>query len=253
MRNLVLLTVGMILLSCAPASVAQEVTLIAPGGMRCAIDRMTPDIARKTGYTLKPTIGTGGGTHQQIVRGEAFDVPVVQPPYDDVIASGNVVKSSEMPLASVAVALITRKGDPKPNISTADALKQTLLAAKLISYPDGAGGNGGAAGVSFDATLHKLGIYDQIQPKVKREAGVAPVKLLTDGKIDLAVTFISEAEVPGVEVVGALPADVSTPTRLVGFVSTHAKLPEAAQAVLRYISSADAAAAYKACGMQPGR
>ena len=63
------------------------------------------------------------------------------------------------------------------------------------------------------------------------------MKLLTDGKIDRAVTFISEAEIPGVEIIGALPADVSTPTRLVGFVSSHAKLPEAAQAVLHYLSS----------------
>ncbi len=68
---------------------AEEVTLIAPGGMRCPIDRMTPDFNRKTGHVLKATIGSGGATHQQVVRGVPFDVPIVQPPYQDVIASGN--------------------------------------------------------------------------------------------------------------------------------------------------------------------
>jgi molybdate transport system substrate-binding protein len=235
------------------AARAQEVTLIAPGGMRCPIDRMMPDFERKTGYKVKPTIGAGGATHRQVVRGEAFDVPIVQPPYQDVIDSGNVVAGSETPLATVAVVVAVRKGDPKPDISSPDAVKRTLLGAKAISYPDGAGGLGGAAGVSFDATQKKLGIYDEMKPRVKRVQGVSLMQLLTKGDIDVAVTFASEINEPGVELVGPLPKDISTPTALVGFVSSHAKSPEAAKAVLSYLASADAAAAYKACAMTPGR
>ncbi len=247
-----LLLLSMLLL--APhAARAQEVTLIAPGGMRCPIDRMMPDFERKTGYKVKPTIGAGGATHRQVVRGEAFDVPIVQPPYQDVIDSGNVVAGSETPLATVAVVVAVRKGDPKPDISSPDAVKRTLLGAKAISYPDGAGGLGGAAGVSFDATQKKLGIYDEMKPRVKRVQGVSLMQLLTKGDIDVAVTFASEINEPGVELVGPLPKDISTPTALVGFVSSHAKSPEAAKAVLSYLASADAAAAYKACAMTPGR
>jgi molybdate transport system substrate-binding protein len=232
---------------------AQEVTLIAPGGMRCPLDRMKPDFERKTGHAVKVTIGSGGATHQQVVRGEPFDVPVVQPPYQDVLASGNVVGSSETPLATVAIVVAVRKGDPKPDISTPEAVKRMLLAAKAISYPDGAGGLGGAAGVSIDETQKKLGIYEQMKPKVKRMQGVSLMQLLTRGDIDFAVTFSSEVNDPGVEVVGVLPREISTPTALVGFVSSHAKSPEAAKAVLSYLASSDAAAAYKACAMQPGR
>src|SRR5258708_6125891 len=126
---------------------AQEVTLVAPGGMRCAIDRMTPDFERKIGHTVKATIGSGGATHQQVVHGEPFDVPIVQPPYQDVLASGNVVANSETPLATVPIVVAVRKGEPKPDISTPEAIKRMLLGAKAISYPDGAGGLGGAAGV----------------------------------------------------------------------------------------------------------
>jgi molybdate transport system substrate-binding protein len=149
--------------------------------------------------------------------------------------------------------VVVRKGSPKPDISTADAVKRMLLSAKSLSYPDGAGGRGGAAGVSFDLTQRKLDIYDQIQPKVKRVQGVSLMRLLTNGDIDVAVTFSSEIDDSGVEVVGPLPGAISTPTALVGFVSTHAKTPNAAKALLTYLWSADAATAYKACGMQPGR
>ena len=128
-----------------------------------------------------------------------------------------------------------------------------LLAAKAISYPDGAGGQGGAAGVSFDNTQKKLGIFEEMKPKVKRLQGVSLMKMLTNGDIDVAITFASEINDPGVEVVGPLPRDISTPTALVGFISTHAKAPEAAKALLSYLSSPAAAAAYRACAMQVGK
>ncbi len=253
MKHLRSIALVLLALSGPSAALADEVTLIAPGGMRCAIDRMTPEFEKKTGHMIKATIGSGGGTHQQVVGGQLFDVPIVQPPYQDVIASGHVVAGSETPLATVPMVVVVKKGSPTPDISTADAVKRMLLAAKALSYPDGAGGRGGAAGVSFDATQRKLGIYDQVQPKVKRVQGVSLMKLLTNGDIDVAVTFSSEINDPGVEVIGQLPREISTPTALVGFVSTHTKEPGAAKALLTYLSSVDAAAAYKACGMQPGR
>ncbi len=87
-----------------------EVTLIAPGGIRAAIEQLIPGFEKKTGYKVKATFGSGGGTHKQVVSGEAFDVPIVQPPYQDVLDSGNVVKSSEKPLASVAVGVAVARG-----------------------------------------------------------------------------------------------------------------------------------------------
>jgi molybdate transport system substrate-binding protein len=250
-----LLSLTMAVLSVGTSHVAagDEVTLIAPGGMRCALDRIAPEFERKTGHKLTATIGSGGSTHQRVVQGEVFDVPVVQPPYQDVIASGHVVATTETPLATVPMVVVVKKGTPKPDISTPDAVKRLLLGAKFISYPDGAGGRGGAAGVSFDATQKQLGIYDQLQPRIKRIQGVTLMQLVTRDEIDFAVTFSSEVNDPGVEIVGQLPREISTPTALVAFVSTHAKAPEAARALLTYLSSPDGAAAYKACGMQPGR
>lgn len=232
---------------------ADEVTLVAPGGIRAAVEQMIPAFEKKTGHKVKATFGSGLGTKRQVAAGEPFDVPIVQPPYPEVLASGHVVAASETPLASVAVGVAVRTGQRKPDISTPDAVKRMLLAAKSISYPDPAGG--AAAGVSFTETLKKLGIAEQMQPKIKlAQGGAAAMEALAKGEVEIGLTFISEIITePGVESVGALPREISTPTGLVGFVSAHAKAPAAARALLTYLSSPEAALVYKARGMQPGR
>ena len=234
------------------ARAQSEVTLVAPGGIRDAVEQLIPGFESQSGHKVKATFGSGLGTKQQVVRGDAFDVPIVQPPYPDVLASGNVVAKSAKTLASVSVGVAVRHGAPKPDISTPDAVKRMLLAAKSISYPDGAAG--AAAGVSFDATLKKLGISDQMQPKIKRaQGGAGAMEMVAKGDVEIGLTFLSEMAVPGIDVVGPLPRAISTPTTLVGFVSSHAKDPAAAKALLDYLSSPAAAAVYKAKGMQPGR
>jgi molybdate transport system substrate-binding protein len=228
------------------------VTLIAPGGIQAPIEQLIPEFERKTGYKVKATFGTGLATKKRVATGEVFDVPVVQPPYPEVLASGNVIAGSAKTLASVAVAVAVRKGAPKPDISTPEAVKRTLLAAKSISYPDPA--TGAAAGVTFDATLKKLGISEQVQAKLKRgQGGAGAMGLVASGEVEIGLTFISEMGVPGIDIVGDLPSEIAPPTSLVGFISTHAKDPAAAKALLDFLSSPVAAGAYEAHRMQPGR
>lgn len=245
-------TVVLIAVSAFPASAA-EITLIAPGGIRAALEELIPGFERATGHRVKATFGSGGGTKERIVKGERFDVPVAQPPLDPVIASGHVVPASETPLASVAIGLAVRAGSPKPDISTADAVKRLLLTAKAISYPNPA--SGAAAGVSLNETLEKLGIAGEIKPKIKlAQGGRGAMQMLANGEVDYGLTFISEIITEsGVEVVGPLPRDISTPTELVGFLSAHTNERGAAEALLRYLSSPEANAIYRARGMQPGR
>jgi len=252
MKSLLSLAVIAAVLGAPHGAHAQaEVTLIAPGGIRAAVEQLIPGFERKTGYKVKPTFGSGLGTKQQVTRGEAFDVPIVQPPYPEVLASGYVVTNTAKPLASVSVGIAVRQGAPKPDVSTPAAVKSTLLAAKSVSYPNSAGG--AAAGVSFEATLKKLGIAEQIEPKLKRaQGGANAMKMVANGEAEIGLTFLSEMDEPGIEVVGALPKEISAPTSLVGFVSTHAKDPAAAKALLDYLSSSEAAAAYKAQHMEPG-
>lgn len=232
------------------ARAQKEITLIAPGGIRAAIEQLIPGFEQKTGYKVKATFGSGLGTKRQVARGEAFDVPVVQPPYPEVLASGNVVADSATPLASVALGMAVRPGAPKPDISTSAAVKRTLLAAQSVSYPNPAGG--AAAGVTFDETLKKLGIAQKMEPKLKRaQGGARAMEMVAKGEAEIGLTFVSEMNEPGIEVVGPLPEEIATPTRLVGFVSAHAKDPAAAKALLEYLSAPAAAGAYRAQRMEP--
>ena len=232
---------------------ADEITLVAPGGIRAAIVKLIPEFEKKTGHKVVATFGSGLGTKRQVAAGEPFDVPVVQPPYPDVLASGHVVANTATPLATVAVGVAVRSGERKPDLSTPDAVKRMLLAARAIAYPNGA--SGAAAGVSFDETLARLGIADQMKPKITlAQGGAGAMAALAKGEVDIGLTFISEIITePGVELVGPLPREISTPTALVGFLSAHARAPEAAKALLAFLSSPDAAAVYRASGMQPGR
>lgn len=252
MKKLLLSFSLTLLLGCAVSLHAQtEVTLVAPGGIRAPIEQLIPGFESKTGHKVKATFGSGLGTKKQVADGEPFDVPVVQPPYPEVLASGNVIEKSAKPLANVSVAVAVKKGAPKPDISTPEAVKKMLLSAKSIAYPNAAGG--AAAGVSFEETLKKLGIYEQMQPKIKRaQGGAGAMKMAASGEVEIGLTFMSEMDDPGIDIVGPLPKEICPPTVLVGFISTHAKDPAAAKALLDYLSSPEAAPVYKQHGMQPG-
>ena len=227
-----------------------EITLIAPGGIRAAVERLLPDFERKTGYKVKATFGSGNGTKAQVTRGEPFDVPIVQPPYPEVLASGNVVAASATPLASVSLGVAVRQGARKPDISTPDAVKRALLAAKSISFPNPAGG--AAAGVTFEKTLKQMGIAEQLEPKLKRaQGGAAAMMMVANGEAEIGLTFLSEMDEPGLDIVGPLPKEIAPPTTLVGFVSAHAKDPATAKALVSYLAAPEAAKIYKAQHMEP--
>ena len=229
---------------------AVELTLIAPGGIRAAVNQMLPEFERKTGNTVKATFGSGGGTKARVVKGEPFDVPVVQVPYEDVIKSGHVVVASETPLANVSVGLAVRAGAPKPDISTADAVKKLLLGAKFISYPNAA--NGAAAGVSFDETLKKLGIADEMKPKIKLLDIPAP-EGVAKGQVEIGLGPISEIlTVPGAQVAGPFPAGLQSYLVVSGGVAAHTKDAGAAQALIKFLTSPAVLPALKARGMEPG-
>ncbi|HEY4276174.1 MAG TPA: substrate-binding domain-containing protein [Rhizomicrobium sp.] len=244
----------LLLLLCGFADSAyggEPVTLIAPIGVRAALQDMFPAFERETGYTVNATFGSGLTTKKQIAQGEVFDVSIAQPPFPEILASGNVVIDSQIPIASVSVAVAVRKGQPKPDIATPDAVKRMLLSAKAISFP--APSFGAAAGVSFEKTLEKLGIAKQVEAKlVRTQGGYAAMKLLADGKVDIGLTFRSEMSDPGINAVGPLPEEISPPTKLIGFVSAHSKNPGAAKALLAFIHSAQVRESYQKNGMQPG-
>ena len=247
-----LAAVAALVLGCALNAAAQEeITFLTPQPLKASVDNLIPGFEAKTGYKVKMTVGSGLGTKQQVARGEPFDVPVILPPYAEALASGNVVTSSATTLASLIMALGVRKGAAKPDISTPAAAKAALLAAKSISYVDPMVGS---AGLPVVALLKNLGITEQVQAKLKiGMTGGVVQNLVAKGEAEICLLYLSDIRNPGVEVVGPVPQQVAPPTNLVAFVSTRAKNPAAARALIDYLSSPEAEAVYKAEGMQPGR
>jgi molybdate transport system substrate-binding protein len=233
-----------------------EITFLAPGIMQEPIEQLIKEFEAKTGHKVKATFGGEDSTKQQIIKGEAFDVPALEStgktPLDDVTASGNVVASSATPIAKIPVGVAVRKGAPKPDISTPEAVKRMLLNAKSIAYPDLAALP--ASGISVNDTIKKLGILDQMQPKTKfGRGGPGSMTMVANGEVEIGFTFLPGITNPGVDIVGTLPTEISPPTVVVGFVSAHAKDPAAAKELLMFLASREADPAYLADKMQPGR
>jgi molybdate transport system substrate-binding protein len=245
------LVVALILGASSGLRAQSEVTLVTVAGIREPIDELLHRYEAKTGQKVKTVYGSVGVTRKHVLDGDAFDLAVVLVPDADVMASGNVVPGSATTVASLVVGAGVPHGAPKPDISTPDALKRTLLAAKSISYSDPSGGS--AAGTSFADTLKALGIAQQVQSKVKMgKGGGEAMASVTKGEAEIGFVFYNEINEPGIDLVGPLPAQVSPPIRMAGLFSSHAKNPAGAKALLDFLCSPEAAAVFKAARLVPG-
>jgi molybdate transport system substrate-binding protein len=148
-----------------------------------------------------------------------------------------------------------RAGAPKPDISTPIAVKRTLLAAKSIAYPDPAAG---ASGLNVVDMLRRLGIAEQVKAKTKlTQGGGRAMAMVASGEVEIGMTYLigmgGDQQKPGqIDIVGTLPAAISPPTPLIGFVSSKTKYPEAAKELLTYLSSPEAAATFSKHWLLPG-
>jgi molybdate transport system substrate-binding protein len=236
------------------ARAQQELTLIAPNIIDDPIKELAKAFEEKTGIKLKPTIGAVVASKDRVVHGEPFDVPLVEVPYDaEAIKSGNVVPNSAMALCNIALGVAVKKGAPKPDISTPEAVKRAFLAAQSIAHVN-PNPTGAASGIAATEAIEKLGIAEQIKSKIMMgNGGARTMAMVANGQAEIGMTLLPGMQDPGIDVVGPLPRDVAPPIVVIGFVSTHAKDPGAARQLLIFLSSPEAAAVYKKYKMQPGR
>ena len=152
---------------------------------------------------------------------------------------------SQTALGSVQIGLVFKSGTAAPDISTADAVKKTLLTAKSVTYPS-------IMADSIHDTLTKLGIVSEVQAKFQSAAnGAAVLQNVRDGDGEVGFAFLGEAKAPGIDVAGALPAGISEPMPLSAFLSVRAQSSAAAQTLLRDMTSPAAANIYRTNGMVP--
>ena len=254
MKSLFLMvaTVGLALGMSSGARAQSEITLLSPNPIKETIDKLVADFEAKTGNKVKITYGTGVGTRKTVAEGGALDVTLLFAPFDDALKTGNVVKSSATVVARLRLAIAVKKGAPKPDISTVAAVKKTLLNAKSIISVDPAQGSVGGATL---LALDKMGLTDQIKPKITWVTGGGEVQSsVAKGETEIALgPYLSDMRNPGLDIVGALPPEAATPVDITGFLSTNGKDPKAALSLLDYLKSSQAAPVWQAAKAFPVR
>ena len=170
------------------------------------------------------------------------------PAIDAQIKAGKVVSGSRVDLAKSGVGAAVPKGAPKPDISTTEALKKTLLAAKSIGYSTG------PSGVYMISLFEKLGLMDQVKPKLKQTpTGVFVGTIIANREVEVGFQQVSEVgNFPGVDYVGPLPADVQQMTVFSSGIVVDAKEAEPARALVKFLTTPEAGAAFRKRGMEPG-
>jgi len=229
-----------------------EITLLSPNPIEMTINKLIADYEAKTGTHVKVTYGTGVSTRTTVASGGALDVSLLFSPFDEAIRTGNVVRGSATVIARQRLAIAVRKGAAKPDISTRDAVRRTLLNAKSIISVDPEQGSVGGAVL---LTLDKLGLTQQLKPKIKWvPTGGVVQDSVAKGEYELALgPYLSDMRNPGLDVVGALPADASYVVDITGFLSTSAKDSKAARALLDFLASHDRAPVYESAKLFPAR
>jgi molybdate transport system substrate-binding protein len=248
-----LLGVAMVLIAAgAPrGAVAAEVKVLTAGAFKQVLLALIPDFEKQTGHKVTLANDTVGALAKRIEGGEAFDLAVLTPvAVNDLSGKGKFVAGSRTNLARVGVGVVVKDGTPKPDISSVDAFKRALLAAKSVAYIDPAAG--GSSGIYVSGLLDKLGVAGDVKPKAKLIPGGAVAEHIARGEAELGIHQISEIlPVKGVTLVGPLPADIQNYTVYAAGIGAHAKEADAARALLKTLSGPAAAEVLKSRGMEP--
>ena len=226
---------------------ADEIRVLSSVGIKAVIDVLGPQFERATKHKVTTTFDLAGVLKTRIEGGEPFDVAILTAPLlDELISKGKIAAATRTEVARVGLGLMIRAGAPKPDVSTAEAFRKTLLGAKSITYV-----TTGASGVAFLATIEKMGIADAINAKAKPAANGEVVNAnILNGAADFAVLPISEIlPVKGAEVGGVFPAAVQTYVVMTAGVNANAK-SAVAREFIAYLMLAPNSAVVRDKGME---
>jgi molybdate transport system substrate-binding protein len=232
-----------------PCADATEIKVLTAGAYKQVIVDVTPQFEKQTGHKLVIQNDTVGALVKRIDGGEAFDVVVVTPAaLDYLMKKGKVVDGARAELARVGVGVMVKEGTPKPDVSSVEAFKKAVLDAKTVAYIDPA--SGGSSGIYVDRLLQKLGIAEQVKPKVRLKKGGHVSDYVLSGEAELGIHQISEiVTVKGLTLVGPLPAEIQNYTTYAGGLGVAARDAEAAKVLVRFLAGGATAPVLKSRGM----
>jgi len=225
-----------------------EIRLFASGSLKEAYLELLPNFEKASGHSVKVTWSNTTDIRKRVAEGEAADLVILgNDGTEALLKDGKLVASTRTAFANSKIYVAVRAGAPRLDISSAEALKEALLAAKSVAY------SGGASGTYIVTMLRKLGIYDEIKAKASVTKPNEPVGgKLVAGEAEIGFHQLSELmPVKGIDIIGPLPAEIQQITLFSGALHGAAKEPVAAAALSKFLSAPAAAGTLKAHGLEP--
>lgn len=227
---------------------AAEIKVLSGNGAKAGVTALCAEFARVSGHTVTVDFEVNPGVKKRIEEGEAFDIAVLNPPVlDDLIKQGKVLAATRTVVGRAGIGAAIRTGAPRPDISTANAFKRTLLGYNSVAFP-----GEGASGKYFVSLVERLGISEAMKTKMRPMPAEYNVEVVSTGEVDMVVVVASRISgVKGVQFLGTLPQELQTWIGFTAGMSKQVKAPEAAHAMLQFIRSPTAAQILKDAGVEP--
>ncbi len=238
-----------VLMAMAGAAQAAEIKVLGTPGVREFYVELGAQFEKATGHKLRTEWAGNADVTKRIGGGETVDLVIMAAePLDDLAKRGKIVSDSRVNVARSGVAVAVRAGAPKPDISSGQALKKTLLATKSIAY------SAGPSGLYIAALVKQMGIADEIKSKMRQVLpGEAVGELVARGDAEIGFHQMSELlPVKGIDIIGPLSPDVQKITVFAAGIHAGAKEADAAQALIKFITAPAAVPVIKKHGMEPG-
>ena len=235
---------GLLLSSIAQAA---EIKVLASGAVKEAALELFPQFEKASGATVAATWAGTVDIKKKIAAGEVFDLVIVAGPEMDAFAKdGKIVAGSKVDLVKSSVGVAVKAGAPKPDLSSGDAVKQALLAAKSVGYSQG------PSGVYMQNLFEKMGIANEIKAKAKvTTPGVPVATLIRSGEAEIGFKQVSELiHEAGIDFLGPIPADIQNITVFSSGVHAQSKEQTAARALQKFLTAPAAAPVIKKHGLE---
>jgi molybdate transport system substrate-binding protein len=230
------------------AAAADDIIVLCSNGLKAVAEDLIPKFEHEAKHHVNVRYGLAASLGQRIEGGEPFDVALVTPAVmDNLIARGRVASDSRATIARSGLALEVRAGAAKPDISSVEAFKRTLLGAKGIAYA-----KEGASGVAFAGIVQRLGIADNLKAKSRLTAtGEEVSAAVVNGDVEFGVLPLSEIlPVRGAQVGAVFPAEVQSYIVIVGGVNAASKQGGVSRALIKYLTAPAALPVITAKGME---
>jgi molybdate transport system substrate-binding protein len=244
---------AVILALLVPGAAAQpaEINALISTALKSAMDELLPSFEREHGHTIRASYGPSGALIPRFNAGQPADVFLTDSAAIDELIKQGKVMAGRSDLARTGIGIAVRKGAPKPDVSSPEALKQALLAARSVGHAAPAGGSITAPHIM--RMFEQLGIAAEMAPKVRLAAGGPNGRvsvLISSGEAEIGLQQVSELmSNPDVEVIGMLPPELQQVTTYSAGIATSAKEPDAARVLIHFLAAPDAIAIYKLRGL----